>query len=137
MASDQPRSERQEIPLAASGLQDVQRIDSDALEDHRQFVDQCDVEITLRVLYDLGRLCYFQAAGLVGACNDDGGIQGIHRIGGFGSAAASDLLDLGQRVDLVAWVDAFRTVSAEEVTIEYPATEALEDRHADFLGSPG
>ena len=47
--------ERQEVPLRARRLEHLERVDTDAMKDQRQFVDECDVEVALRVLDDLGR----------------------------------------------------------------------------------
>ena len=56
VAADQAGPERQEVPLGAGRLQDLQRVEAHAVEDQGQFVDQRDVHVTLGVLDDLGRL---------------------------------------------------------------------------------
>ena len=61
--ADQAGAEGQEVPLAAGGLQDLQGVDAELAEDHRQFVHQGDVEVALGVLDHLGGLGDADAAG--------------------------------------------------------------------------
>ena len=67
VAADQARAERQEVPLAAGGVQHLLGVDAEAVEDQRQLVDQRDVDVALGVLDDLGGLGDPDAGGLVRA----------------------------------------------------------------------
>ncbi|MNI50005.1 hypothetical protein D3C73_1046440 [compost metagenome] len=55
VASHQPRTERQEIPFAACGVEHILGVDAEAIEDQGQLVDQRDVDVALDVLHHLGR----------------------------------------------------------------------------------
>jgi hypothetical protein len=57
-----------------------------------------------------------------------------HGVQGLGAVAADDLEDLGQRVLLVARVDALGAVADEEVLLPLQAGFALQHRHADLFG---
>ena len=56
VTADEAGAERQEVPLAAGGLQHFLGVDAEAVEDQRQLVDERDVDVALRVLDDLGGL---------------------------------------------------------------------------------
>ena len=115
MPADHARAEGQEVPLAARCLENLQRVDIEAVEDDRKFIDQGDVQVALGVLDDLGCFGHLQAGCREGAGGDDAGVERIDRLGDFRRGAAGDLPDLGQRIDLVARVDALRAVAAEEI----------------------
>ena len=137
MPADHARAERQEVPLAASRLENFERVDVEPVEDDREFIDQGDVQVALGVLDDLGGFGHLQAGGREGAGGDDAGVERIDCLGHFRRGAAGDLLDLGQRIDLVARVDALRAVAAEEIDIELEAGELFQNGNADFLGAAG
>ncbi len=54
VAADEARLKRHEIPFCPRGGEHVAGIDIERLEDQRQFVHECDVEIALGVLDHLG-----------------------------------------------------------------------------------
>ena len=58
-------AEWQEIPLGAGRQQHFLGVYADALKDHRELVDQRDVDIALGILDDLGRLGDLDARGRV------------------------------------------------------------------------
>ena len=137
MAADQPGREIQEIPLAAGGREDFLGIDFHAVEDHRQFVDQRDVDIALGVLDDLGGFGDADARCLVGAGRDDGPVDRVDEIGRFGGRTRGDLDDVRQPMGLVAGVDALRAVADKKILVE-PETRCLfQLRHTDFFGRAG
>ena len=53
VAADEARTKRQEVPLRSGGLEHLERVDADLVEDQRKLVHQRDVEVALRVLDDL------------------------------------------------------------------------------------
>src|SRR6056300_1690060 len=53
MAADQTWSERQEVPLSARCLQDFFSIDTQAVKNNGELVDQRDIQIALRDLDNL------------------------------------------------------------------------------------
>ncbi len=67
------------------------------------------------------------------AGGDDLAIGGIDRLSCLVRAAAGDFLDFGERVDLVARVDALGAVAAEKVVVEPQPTDALQYGNADFF----
>ena len=115
MPADHARTEGEKIPLAARCLENLERIDIEPVEDDRQLIDQGDVQVALGVLDDLGCFGDLQAGGREGAGGDDAGVKRVDCLGDFRCGAAGDLLDLGQRIDLVARVDALRAVATEEI----------------------
>jgi hypothetical protein len=90
MAADQARSVGQEIPFRAGRFQYVLGVDAQPLEDLRQFVGQCDVDIALRIFDDLGGFGDANAAGLVCTGGDDAPIQRIDEIRRCGGRAGGD-----------------------------------------------
>ncbi len=135
--ADQARADGHEVPLGARGLQHLDRVDADAIADHRQFVGQGDVEVALGVFHHLGRLGHADRAGAVGAGCDHAAIERIHEIGRRRRRSAGDLEDVGQLAQLVARVDPFRAVAAEEIDIVGKARKLLQDRYAEFVGATG
>ncbi len=137
VAAHQAGTEGQKVPLGAGGLQHLQRVDAQAVEDQAQLVHQGDVDVALGVFDHLGGLGHADRAGLVRAGGDDLGVELVDGLGHFGGAAAGHLFDAGQAVLFVAGVDALGAVAAEEVLVELEAAGALELGHADFFGGAG
>ena len=148
VAADQAGAEGQEVPFAAGGFQYFYRVDAEAGEQHREFVDKGDVEVALGVFDDLGGFGDLDAAGGVGAGADDARVQIVDYLGDGRGAAAGDLPDLGEGVDLVAGVDALGAVAAVEAlgridlvfvaSMDVAQAGGLFQRgYADFLGSAG
>ena len=148
MPPHQARPEWQEVPLAACGFQHFQGVDADPVEDDRQLVHKGNVQVALGVFNDLGGFGHLDGAGPAGAGRDDAGVKRVHFCRNGGRAAAGDLLDLCQGVDLVAGVDALGAVAA----VKPPAAigcvhisavdvgeirESFQHRHADLFGGAG
>ena len=53
VSTDESRSEGQEIPFGAGGLQDLECVDAQTVENQRQFIDQGNIQVALGVLDDL------------------------------------------------------------------------------------
>ncbi|MCY1522314.1 hypothetical protein D9M68_571620 [compost metagenome] len=134
VAAHQARTERQEVPLGAGGLQHGLGVDAHLVEDQGQFVDQRDVHVALRVLDHFGGLGHADAGRLVRAGGDDLLVQLVDQLGHFGRGAGGDLLDRADAVFLVARVDALGAVARVEVHVELQARHALQHRHAVFFG---
>ena len=75
VSADEPRPERQEIPLGSGSLQHLDRVDADLVEDQRKLVHQRDVEVALRVLDHLGRFGDLDAARAMHAGGDDASVN--------------------------------------------------------------
>ena len=135
MAAYQARTIFQEVPFCTGGFDDVVGVDTYAVADESQFVHERDIHIALAVLHSLGGLCHLHVGGTMGAIEQDGVVHRIHQVGYFGCRTRGDLLDLGQRVDLVTRVDSFRRIAAEEVHVELQARELLQHGYAVFLGA--
>ena len=114
VATHQSGPERQEVPLAAGGGEDGVGVDVHFLEQHRQFVDQGDVDVALGVFDDLGGFGYPDRGRPMGAGRDDAPVQRIDEFGRFRGGAGGDFLDGSEPVFLVAGVDALRGVADEE-----------------------
>lgn len=137
VAAHQAGPERQKVPFGAGGFQHFLGVDVQAVEDHRQLIDQGDVQVALGVFDHLGRFRHLDGGGLVGAGGDDGGVQVVDGVRHFRGGAGGHLLDGGDPVFLVARVDALRAVAGEEVLVEGEPGDPLQHRHAVFLGGAG
>ena len=58
MASYKPRIELEEVPFCSCSFKNFKRVYTHTVENNRKLVHESDVDITLGVLYDLGRLGY-------------------------------------------------------------------------------
>ena len=134
VATHQPGTERQEVPFGAGGFQYLLGVDIHALEDHRQFVHQRDVQVPLGVLDYLGGFRHLDAGGPMGAGGDHGGIEAVNGVRHFRRGAGGDLHDVGDAVEFVARVDALRAVARVELLVERKTGDPLQHRHAVLLG---
>jgi hypothetical protein len=135
VSTDHPRSEGEEVPLAPRRFEHLDGINPESGEDDGELVHEGDVQVPLTVLDDLCRLGHPQATGLPRPCGDDAGIETIDRVSDLGGAAAGDLPDGRQGVDLVAWDDPLGAIAAIEPLVEPESGGPLEDRDADLLGA--
>ena len=135
VAADEAGPERQEVPLAARGLEHLLRVDAEPVEDHGELVDERDVDVALRVLDHLGRLGDADRRGRVRAGLDDRAVELVDELGRLRRRAGRDLADRRQPVLAVARVDALRAVAGVEVLVELESRLLFEDRHADLLGA--
>ena len=126
-----------EIPLRAGGLEHVLRVDAHQGEDLREFVDEGDVDVALRILDDLRGLGYLDGRGLVRAVHQDGIVHAVNEIRHFRGGAGGDLQDLLDRMLLVAGIDALGAVAREEILVEFQAGDLLHHGNALVLGDPG
>ena len=101
----------------------------------RQLVDQRDVDVALGVLDHLGGLGHRMLDALCVPAVMIVRVQRVDEIGDFRRRAGGDLPDRRQAMFLVARIDALGAVAGEEILVELEAGDALEDRHADFLGA--
>ena len=135
--ADEAGAKRQEIPLGTRRLKDLQRVDADPVENDRQLVHQRDIEVTLRVLDDLGRFRDLDARRGMNTRRDDACVNIPDAREGFRRVARDDLDDPGQRAFLVARIDPLRRIADEKVLLPGKAGLLLDDRDADFLGRSG
>ena len=70
VSADEPWREGQEIPLGGSRLDNVVGVDANPSEDNRELVDEGDIDVALRILYNLSRLGYLDARRTVYAHSD-------------------------------------------------------------------
>ena len=80
VATYQPWFELEEIPLGACGFQHFIGIDAQLVKDDGQLVHQRDIEITLRVLDDFGRLGSLDAGCTMHTRHDDALVQPGHPV---------------------------------------------------------
>mmetsp|Transcript_39155 Transcript_39155/g.91820 ORF Transcript_39155/g.91820 Transcript_39155/m.91820 type:complete len:403 (+) Transcript_39155:568-1776(+) len=137
VAAHQARLELQEVPLRAGRLKHLGGVDAELVEDDGQLIHQRDVQVALGVLDHLGGLGGLDAGGAVHAGHDDLFVDLGHLLQRLGRVAGDDLQDLGQRVFLVARVDALGAVADEEVLLPFQAGLALQHRDADLFGGAG
>ncbi len=84
VAADESGLEGQEVPFGRGGFENVLRVDAHEGEDFRQFVDEGDVDVALRVLYHLGGFGYLDGGSEVRACGDDRRIHFVDEAADFG-----------------------------------------------------
>ena len=137
MPTDQPRPEGQEIPLGAGGGQHVRGVDAHAREHHRQLVHQCNVQIALGVLDHLGSFGHFDGRGFVDTGRHHAGVNLGHHVQRCRITAGHHFFDRLEAMFFVAGVDALGAVAAEEIHAVLEAGNALQHRHAIFLGRAG
>eukprot|EP01022_Parablepharisma_sp_SALTPOND_P004211 TRINITY_DN118_c1_g1_i1.p1 TRINITY_DN118_c1_g1~~TRINITY_DN118_c1_g1_i1.p1 ORF type:complete len:1598 (-),score=548.50 TRINITY_DN118_c1_g1_i1:18136-22929(-) len=137
VATDQARTEGQEVPLGTGGLQHFQGIDADLVEDDGEFVHQRDVEVALGVLDHLGGFGHLDAGGTMHAGGDDGFVELCDLFQGVLVIAGDDLEDGGQGVLLVARVDALGGEADVEVLAPLQAGMLFQQGDADFFGGAG
>lgn len=118
MPANQARTKRQEIPLGSRGFEHIERVDSQLVEDQRQFVHQRDIDVALNVLDHLCRFGHAHRRGAPGASGNDAGVQRIDRISGLRRRAGSDLADVAQTPLAIARIDALGAVATEEIVVE-------------------
>ena len=59
VASNQTRPKREKIPFGACCLQNIKRINTQAVKNHRQFIHERNIKISLCVFNNLGRFSNF------------------------------------------------------------------------------
>ena len=147
VAAHQAGAEGQEVPLGAGGLQHVQGVDAQLVEDQCQLIHQGDIEVALGVLDDLGGFGHLDAGGAVHPRRHHRFVQGRHPLQGRRGVTGHHLGNGLQPVHLVARVDALGGIADEEprgrlhvhpvATAPGEPRPRLQQRHADFLGAAG
>jgi hypothetical protein len=137
VAAHQARFELQEVPLGAGGLQHLGGVDADLVKDDGQLVHERDVEVALGVFDDLGGLGRLDAELPVHAGTMMVFVQLGNLLQRLGRVARDDLEDLGERVFLVAGVDALGRIADKEVLLPLQARFTLQHRDADLFGGAG
>src|SRR5262245_32519167 len=67
MASHQPWRKFQKVPFRPGGFEYSLCIDAETMEDERQFIHQCNIEIALGILNNLGCFCDLDARSFMDA----------------------------------------------------------------------
>ena len=137
VATDETGAEGQEVPLGAGRLEHGVGVDPEAFEDHRELVDQGDVQVALGVLDDLRGFRGAQVRDRKGAGADDAAVQGVHERQGPGRGAGGHLDHVGQAMGLVPGIDPFGAVADEEALVVAQSRLALEQGYADLLRGAG
>ena len=137
MPAHEAGAKGQEVPFRAGRLEDFQGVDADFMEDDRQLVHQRDIEVALRVFDHLRGFGHLDRAGAMHAGRHDAAVDLGDAIQRRGRIPRDDLHDPGQRVLLVARVDALRRIPDEEILLPFQAGMAFELRDADFFGGAG
>ena len=77
VAANEAGREWEKVPFAAGGLKYLLGVYAQLVEQNCQLIDQCDIQVALCVLYDLGRLGDLDAARQIGAGTDDALVEFI------------------------------------------------------------
>ena len=134
MTADQPRLKRQKIPFRFRRLQDVMGRQAEAGKDHRDFVDEGDIDVALGVFDDLGGLGCFDILGDERSALRYRAVQFREDIGGFRGLSGDHLGDFVDGVFPVTGVDAFRRIAEEEIFARHQPGRGFQFRPADIFG---
>ncbi len=137
VAADHAGTEVQEVPFGGRRFQYVVDRDAEAAEDHRDFVDEGDVDVALGVLDHLGGFRHLDAGGTVDAGAGDGAVDRRQPFRDLFGLAGDHLRDPGYGVFAVAGIDALRGVAQEEVASADQPRRLFQGRAADILGDAG
>ena len=118
MSSDQAGLERQKVPFRPGRRQHFVRIDTDQMENLRQFVHKSDVDIALGILDHFGSLRHFDTGNREGSGLDDRPVQGVDLLSSFGRGAGCHFHDLLYRMLLVSRINTLRRISGKEIAVE-------------------
>ena len=132
-----PGEKRQEIPFRRRRFQNVGGVDTETLENRREFVDEGDVEIALGVLDHFGGLGDFDRGGAVDPRRNHRSIDRGDDIERRGVLAGNDLPDRLEPMLLVAGIDALGRIADAEIGPGFQPRGALERRRAIFLRRAG
>jgi hypothetical protein len=137
VATDEARIEFLEIPLGRRGGQNIAGIDIEMFEQRRKLVHECDVEIALGILDDLGGFSDLDRRSAVNA-------GFYHRAIHIGDDAQRSLVlaryDLGDGFEamlLVAGIDALRRIADGEIRPAAQTRSALKQWHALLFDRAG
>ena len=136
MATDEPGSERQKIPLGSRGLKHLGRIDADPVKQKRELVHQRNVEIALRILDHFRGLGYTDGARPIHARSDDTRVNRRNTIERFRRVPRHDLGNAGQGVLVVARIDALGRIADKKIPLPLHPRVLLQSRNTDFLRRP-
>lgn len=131
VSADESGLEGQEVPLGGCGFEDVGGVDAHQGEDFRQFVDEGDVDVALRVFDYLGGFGYLDGGRQVGAGGYHAAVDFIYELADFRSRAGGDFPDMLYGVLLVAGIDALGRVAGVEILVHLQAADFLY--HGDAL----
>ena len=115
MAADQSGFEMLKIPLGGGGLKHVERVDAHLVADDAEFIHQGDVDVTLGVFNDFGRLSHTDARSPMCPRLDDQVVGLCHGVEGALVTSPHHLYDGFHRVHFVTWVDPLRAVRDKEI----------------------
>ena len=137
MTAHQAGTEAKRIPFGVHAVDDLVGVDPHALKHHRHLVHEGDVDIALAVLDELDRLRRLDRRDGKRAGLDDRIVNGFDLLERPLVHTGDNLDDIGQRVNLVAGVDALGRVGDIEVPSAHKAAFALEHGCADILRHAG
>ena len=119
-----------EVPFGCGCVEHVVSADVHPRQNDRHLVHQRHVDITLRVLHNLGCLGHLNRRRPIDPGFDDRRVDLRHVLQHFGAAAGHHLDHAPDRVPGVAGIDALGTVADPEVDVHLHARFALDNRHA-------
>ena len=137
MAADETGFEGQEVPFSLGGGEDVSGVDVKFIEYQGELVHEADVHVALGVFDGFCSLGYFNAWCEVGTGFNDGEVELVYLVRGFGCRAGGDLGDVFEFADFIARVDALGAVAYSEILVVGEAAGLLKDGNANFFGAPG
>src|SRR3979411_441687 len=117
MSSDEPGTERQEVPLGSRRFEHFRRIDTNFVKEQRKFIHQRDIEVPLSVLDDLGGLRNADTARSINACDNNAFVDSRDALEGLRAVSRLYLGDSRQRVLAVAGINPLRRIADEKIAL--------------------
>ena len=133
MPTHEARCEGQEIPFTRCGCQHIPGVYVHPLEDERELVHQCDIEVALGVLDYLGCLCHLDARGTMDTGFHDGFVDLGDDFQGRIVLPGNHLGNVSKAVLPITGVDALRRVAHSKILTAGEAGCALEFRNTILL----
>src|SRR5215207_977807 len=134
MSPDQTGLKREKIPFCARSRQHVAGIKTKRMKDLRELVHKSNVNISLRVLDNLGGFSNSDRGRLIDTGGDDGAIDIGNDPECLGILRGYHLLDRLEPVFPIPRIDTLRRISDVEVDTRFEAGGTLEDRYAFLFG---
>src|SRR5690606_20628622 len=118
MAADEAGGERKKVPLCGGGAENVLCIQAELMKDDGELVHQSDVEVSLGILDDFGRLCDLDRGRAMGPRRDYRCIKSVDSFSCLWRRATRHFRNHREPMGLVARVDTLWAVTDKEILIE-------------------
>ena len=121
VASDQAGPEREKIPFAACCFQNIKRINTQPVKNHRQFIHKRNIKISLRIFNNLGGFSNFNSGRPMSARRHYPAIESGYFVECFRCVPGNNFDDCFQAMLLVSRVNALGRVANIKATLDVSA----------------